>query len=250
MAAPTFIQELEPTSNWGSTADAATRTTSSFDVQSGDTLVILGCAALSDKSFAAAGPSATGGSITWTLQEDVGTSGNFCRATAYSGAVGATASGITVSWVNDGGTGTRFWGFTLYHFRGSDGIGAAESSTAAGTAPSRAITTTQADSAVVYLNGDWSAVDGSSRTWRTINSITPTSGNSLERVYFRDSSQYTVYSGYWNDVGAIGAKTSGLSAPSGQDASMIAIEVKGSSGGGGTKAMPIFHRPLRFRTYR
>lgn len=232
MAAPTLANIYVPTSNWGSTADGATRSTASFSTSTGDLIVILGSAALSDKSFAAAGPSASGATITWTSQENVGTSGNFCRAQAYTGQVTSGSGTTTISWVNDGGTGTRFWGFIVYHFTAHGGVGAAESSTAAGTAPSRAITTTGADSAVVYLSADWSAIDGASRTWRTINSITPTSGNGFEKVYFRDSSQYTVYSAIWNGVGTAGSKTSGLSAPTGQDASMIAIEVLGTSSSG------------------
>lgn len=231
MAAPTFVGTYVPASNWGSTADGATRTSTSFDVVTGDILVIMGQAALSDKSFAAAGPSATGGSITWTSQINVGTSGNFNRGQAYTGIVGATATGITVSWVNDGGTGTRFWGFRITHWRGSDGIGASPASgTVAATAPSRAITTTQDDSAIMAQFGDWSAVDGAVRTWRTINSITPTAGNGFELGYFRDSSQYTVYTAIWNGVGTAGSKTTGLSGPSGQDSTQMAIEIKGSAG--------------------
>jgi hypothetical protein len=67
-----------------------------------------------------------------------------------------------------------------------------------------------------------------------VNGITPTAGNALERLYFRDSVRYTAYDGYWSDAGAAGANSYGLSAPSAQDYAVIAVEVKGTAGGGAT----------------
>jgi hypothetical protein len=92
-----------------------------------------------------------------------------------------------------------------------------------------ALTTTGANSAVINIVGDWNAVDGASRVWRTINSITPSSGAGTEGLYLLDTGLATIYSARWTDVGAAGSKTTGLSAPTGQKYSIIAIEVLGSA---------------------
>lgn len=122
------------------------------------------------------------------------------------------------------------WGFIVYRFSSSDGVGATTSGnngTGSG-APSLAITTTGDNSAVICFNADWNAVSAA-RTWRTINSITPTIGNGLERAYEFASGAYTVYSAYWNDTGTAGAKTTGLSAPTGQRYVIAAVEILGTA---------------------
>jgi len=227
MAKPTFVAVVEPSSNWGSTADAATRTTSSFSVLAGDRLIVC---AVSENNTNALDTPPVGGSLTWTADENIGVNDTDCDTRIWSATVDSDKS-MTVAVTCSGGTGTRFWGFIVYQFRGSDGFGAAESTTGSG-APSLSITTTQANSAVIAINGDFNAVDGTTRTWRTVNSITPTSGNGLEKSYFRNSAAYGVYSAYWDDAGTAAAKTVGLSAPGSQRFGICAIEVKGSSAGG------------------
>jgi hypothetical protein len=134
---------------------------------------------------------------------------------------------MTVSSSESGIADPRF-NLNVLQFRDSDGVGASVSNNTTGT-PSISITTTQDNSAVAVIIIDWNAADGASRTWLTVNSITPTSGNGGERTYFRNASFYTVYAAYWSDVGAAGAKTVGLSAPGSQQYSIIAVEVKGAA---------------------
>jgi hypothetical protein len=105
------------------------------------------------------------------------------------------------------------WGFRVYQFAAgaSIGNGGIVGFRLDRCTESQAITTTQDNSAIVYVGADWTATDGATRTWRTINGITPTSGKwpgegLLPRVRF---TQYTVYTGYWNDAGAAGSKTTG-----------------------------------------
>ena len=88
------------------------------------------------------------------------------------------------------------------------------------------LTTTATDSFIVSIAADWAATDGATRTWATINSVTPTSGNGLERLYFRDASYYTIYSAYWTAAGATGAKTVGVTDPDSASFNVAAIEVK------------------------
>lgn len=220
MPAPTLVAEYEST--FTSVASGTARLTS-VTVASGDYLVILGC---TPEAANITLGTPTGGGLTYTLRQS-NTTGSNCATYAWT-APSASVQTFNVS-ITSGSGGFGYWGYTVLRYSGSDGIGASSKTVGATGAPSLAVTTTGANSAVAGLTGDWNAVDGASRTWRTINSVTPTSGNGGERVYQRDSSAMTCYVASWSDVGAAGSKTTGLSAPSGQKYSMIAVEVLGSS---------------------
>ena len=138
--------------------------------------------------------------------------------------VGST---FTIS-VGSGTGGTSWFGFNVLRFAGCEAIGASAKTNVASGAPSLGLTTIGDNSAVVAFVGDWNATDGASRTWRTINSITPSSGGGDEVTYFRDAIHYAAYAAYWSDVGPVGTVTTGLSAPAGQKYSIIAVEVRGS----------------------
>jgi hypothetical protein len=221
MAAPSLVSVTQISAGWDSHAVGA-QATASFSVTAGNFLVVV--AAAENSNVVLATP--VGGSLTWTLLDNIIGGTNSARTASWSATAASTTS-ITVSITSSGATGA--WGFAVFQFSSSNGVGAHASVNGASGAPSQAITTTQANSAVVFLNADWAAVDGTTRTWRTINSITPTVGNGLEKVYFRNAASYTVYVGLWNDVGATGAKTTGLSAPVGQTYSIVAVEAKGST---------------------
>lgn len=219
MPAPTFVAEYGDVWNTSTSPKTA-----SVTLNTGEVLVV--CGVTSDQGATLNTP--TGGTgLTYTLQQSVVVS-QFCTAYVWT-TISASDQTYTLSLTNAGDN-TLEWGFIGYRFSGSDGVGASSKTNVSGAAPSLSLTTLFANSAVVVINADWNAVDGTTRTWRTINSITPTLGNNLERTYFRDAAAYTTYSAYWNDVGATGAKTTGLSAPAGQKYSIIAVEVRGSSG--------------------
>jgi hypothetical protein len=226
MAAPTPVATIPanatPTANWTSPGASSTRSTNSFSVTTGDILVFV--SATEDGQHTIATP--TGGGLTWAQQAQLGTAAANCRAAIYTTTATATTS-ITVS-STTGGT-NHSWGFRIFQFRDSDGIGTVASSASGSTvAPSQAITTTQDNSALVYVGADWTSSDGTTRTWRTINSVTPTSGNGLETDYYRDAGGtiYAVYTGYWDDAGTAGAKTVGLTTPT-QKATIVVLEIKG-----------------------
>lgn len=225
MAAPTFV-----TSYQSSFGDSNTPKTAAPTVAVNDVLVVVGVA--EDAGTTIATP--TGGSLTYTLQQSLVVASN-CAVYVWT-TISASAQSFTLS-ADEGGAGTAWWGIQALRFSGSDGVGASNKAQTTG-APSLSLTTNFANSAVVVVNGDWNAVDGTTRTWRTVNSITPTAGNSLERTYFRDAAHYGVYVAYWNDVGAAGAGTYGLSAPTGQKYGIIAVEVRGSSGAATTSFTP------------
>jgi hypothetical protein len=135
---------------------------------------------------------------------------------------GGTSWTLTVGSVSA----TVAWGWGYAVFRGAGGIGNSALGFETGSVPSLALTTAAANSTIVTFNIDWAAVDGSGRVWRTINSITPTSGNGFERAY-DTSTSVTAYAAYYADVGAAGTFTTGLSAPTGQTYVMISAEVLG-----------------------
>jgi hypothetical protein len=218
VAAPTFVTEYESAWNTGTTPKTISITTDIGDV-------VVAVSGVETTSTAINAP--TGGTGAWVPQENV-TAASSARARADS-RVATAAETFTFSQSTD--SGSNWWGFNALRFSGSDGIGAAES-TQNGTgsaAPSLSITTTQANSAIVVVVADWNASDGASRTWRTVNSITPTAGNTFERSYFRDGNHYAIYVAYYPDAGAIGAKTVGLTAPSDQRYCIAAVEVKGTA---------------------
>lgn len=208
---PTLVAEYESTWNVGTTPRTASVTTAV-----GDVLVAVGITA--DQAVVLGTP--TGGtSLTWTLRQEVNVSG-YCRVYVWT-ATATTAETFTFSIARTGST--DLWGFNVLRYSGSDGIGASSKTNVSSGAPSLGLTTTVADSAIVIGVGDWNAVDGASRTWRTVGAA------ATEQSYFRDSSFYTVYVGRHLDSDATGAKTVGLSAPSGQKYSIVAVEVKGAA---------------------
>lgn len=221
MAAPTFVQEAETA--WDTTTTP--KSSGDFTTSTGD--VVVAASIVEDNIIGP--PSQTGTNVTLTSQQEVLVT-NYCDVEISAGVV---SSGGTTSVSFARGANAGLFGGNALTFTGTDGIGASAKTNFISGAPSLDITTTQDNSAIVVAVGDWNAVDGSSRTWRTVNSITPSSGNGYEVTYFRDSAHYTVYVAYYPDAGSAGTKTVGLSAPSGQKYSIVALEVKGTASGGG-----------------
>lgn len=210
---PTFVSETETA--WNTTTSP--KTTASISVNTGDIIVAYGMCENHQSAL-----TISGGSLTWTQQQVILVT-NFCWASIWTTTATSTTS-FTVSFTRTGSA-IDFGGDVLV-FRNSAGIGASSKTNVAGGAPSLTLTTLANNSAVVCINGDFAAL-ATSRTWRTVNSITPTSGNGLEQTYQAVGSNYTVYGAYWNNVGTAGSKTFGLSAPTGQTYSIISCEVKG-----------------------
>lgn len=182
----------------------------------GDLLVIY--AGGEDASDVITAP--TGNSISFTLQASVSTA-SFASAYMWTGtdSVGGTWT-LTLADPNNGK-----WGYNCLVFRNTQGVGAVNVTHNTGL-PSLSLTTTSDSSAVVVFSDDWQALDGSSRTWQTVNNITPTAANLMELTYARGSTAYTAYAAYYPDAGTAGSKTLGLaSGPTPQSYSIIALEI-------------------------
>ncbi|MBK8184882.1 MAG: hypothetical protein IPK63_19150 [Candidatus Competibacteraceae bacterium] len=223
MAAPTNIFNGQTTYNSGGDISKTINVT----VQTGDVLIVVGQA----EGYNAATPVAitvSGGGLTWTSLQTVAVN-DFGYVILYHATATSNATfDITLTATNAASGYTIYWGGSVKIFRGSDGVGNSVKTNVSSGAPTVNITTTQANSSISVFDNDWNSVDGASRTWRT------GAGSFTETTYFRDPARYTVYSGYHADAGAIGTQTVGLSAPSGQKYSIVAVEVKGTAGGAAT----------------
>lgn len=219
---PTRVLDVTPAVGWTSTASP--KTTPTFDVQTGDLLVYV---AFSEDSSHPIGAPTWTGTGTWTLQQSV-VVGNYCTAYLYTCAVTATATGRTVSAARTSGSGQ--FSFIVSVWRNHGGVGVSGKANVASGAPSLVLNAA-ANSALVAGNSDWNALDGASRTWRTVNGSPIT-----ESSYGHDPVHYTAYTGYRSDVGAAGNETVGLTAPAGQKYSIVGVEVLGTTGGGAVSA--------------
>lgn len=219
---PTFVASYASVFNTSTTPKTVSVTT-----QAGDVVVVYAVLENGNATgFSATTPS--GNSITFTSQQQVHINNSWTDVGIWTGTDATGGTSWTLS-LSASGLSGQHWGVGCMVFRGSDGIGVSNKANASAAAPSVSLTTTQDNSAIVVVSGDWDADDGSSRTWRTVNSITPTNGNGLEKTYSFDSGVYTAYAAYYNDAGAAGSKTVGLTAPSSQTYSIAAVEIKGTT---------------------
>jgi hypothetical protein len=223
MAAPTFIQEAETA--WDTTTTP--KTTGSVTCNAADTLV-----AFSIADFSGDVPTITnsGAALTWSLQQDAGVTGSFCRVRMWTATMDSTRA-LTFTFALTGGG--QFGGSVLT-FRDSTGVGASSSTNVATAAPTLNITTTQANSAIVVANGDFTAITGA-RTWRA------GAGTFTETTFFA-ATNYTAFGGYHADAGAINTYAVGMTAPSPQTYTIAAVEVLGTGA-----VAPIIYTGVRLR---
>ncbi|MGZ3803450.1 MAG: hypothetical protein ACXVB4_04525 [Pseudobdellovibrionaceae bacterium] len=207
---PVFVQEAETAWN----TSTSPKTTSSFNVNAGDILVAIS----TTENYGTTVSISDSTSLTWTQQQIINFSG-YSVTYIWTAQVASTGA-MTVTGTNTGAAGR--YGLNVLTFRGSLGVGASSTNHATNGAPTLNITTTQANSAIVVINGDWLGLDGSTRTWRT------NAGAFTEMTYDYTSGVYTVYGGYHANAGPKGTYAVGLSAPTGQTYSIIALEIKGS----------------------
>ena len=205
-SAPTFVNEYETA--W---TGASPKTTGSFAVQTGDVLV-----ASSMSEDAPTTVTISGGSLTWTQQQVVNVTG-YGWVSIWTATVD-TAKTMSVTYTR--ATGTNNFGGSVFQFRNAS-IGTSAKTNVASGAPTLNLTTTQANSAIVVANDDWTALSGTSRVWRT------NAGPFTQRSYATVAGAYTIYGGFHPNAGAVGTYAVGLSAPTGQKYSIVAVEVKG-----------------------
>lgn len=204
-----IVSYNESASGWNNTT-GTTRTISGLSVVSGDILVVFG--AQEDVSGTFSAPTATG--VTFTSRQ-ANASANNCRTVAYTGPITTTNASLSLSCTVP----VKFCGICAFLVRGG-AYGTSVKETNTTEAPAVDLTATKAGSIGLYIQADWNAGVTTGKTFRTINSIVGT-----ERAALQVGGKYTVYVGSWSDLGATGTKTFGLSAPTGQQTSQIAVEI-------------------------
>lgn len=223
---PVFVAEYE--SSWSTTT---TPKTVAPTIEPGDVLVIGGiCENISaDDPFLNTPTDDLGTSLTYTSQQTVSIPfGIYGYVRVWTAIVGAQSGSFTLSMTQGGGT--KRWGFNCLRFRNVASIGASAKANANVTTGGSivSLTTQQLNSVVVAFACD-NQVDISppARVWRTVNSITPTSANGLEKTFQNVSGFASVFGAYWSNAGAAGANNYGLSSPADQQYSIVAVELKG-----------------------
>ena len=216
MAAPTFVAEYPTAFNNSTTPKTAM---SEVAINSGDVLVEVSANESSQNGLRYLAVTENG-TASFVLQQNyIINQYTEVEANTYTA---TTGENLTVTIMNGSG---GFFGGNVIRFSGSAGVGASAKAQSSSGSPSVNITTTQANSAIVAICGDWNAVsgtqtftlDGSSTGWTALTD------------YPGDGAHYGVAIGYIGDAGAAGTKTIAMSAPTGQKWSIIVVEVKGSA---------------------
>ena len=208
MAAPTLVQTVGNV-----TVDLTTPKTASLTVQAGDLIVV---------KVASGGPKTTlnaptGGGLTFQLQQSIVGVTNQANAYVWT-SQSPSSQTFTLSIALPAGGGGAAWSFEAKVWRNHNGVGTSAKRYGTATA-GLSVTTTAPDSVIEVLNADWAGVNGSTRTWLT------GAGALTETSYQRNANWDAFYGGHHADVTAVGTYTVGLSAPSGQHPSTIALEV-------------------------
>ena len=214
---PTRVLAVQPAGGFGDTSTPKSSPT--FDVVAGDLLVLQ---AFTEDSTVTLGTPTWDGTGTWTLQQSVVVS-SYCTAYLFTCPVTATATGRTITVTQTAGL-TRMWSFIASLWRDHGGLGVTGKANVTGGLPALTLPIS-AGSAVVCGNSDWAAVDGTTRTWNTVNGAAMT-----EAAYFRSAANYTMYTGYSIDTAGLlgGPETLGLVTPGGQTYAILGAEIKGT----------------------
>ena len=232
MAAPTYVAEYPTVFNSSTTPKTAMNAVA---INSGDVLVYVAACENDDDISATENGSGTLSSLQVVHVVD------YTEVEAWS-YVPASNENLTATFTcGSGGEYTRFGG-NIVRFSGSDGVGASNKANGSSGSPSVSLTTTQDNSAIVAICGDWNAVSGT----QTFTLGGSSSGWVALTDYPGDSARYGVAIAYHPNAGSAGSKTIAMSAPTGQKWAIVVVEVKGTAGAGAS-AVPVMMRQYRAR---
>lgn len=213
ITAPTLIGAFS-TPQFGSAL--LTQNTSTFTTAIGDVLVAYAVEEGAGTDTINTPPTGTY-TGTWTLRQSYSNT-SYTRVSLWTSVASSAQTSvyatISISISN-------FFGGTVLQFRNSSGVGITNSAQSSSGTPSVTLSGVSQNSAIVMVNGDWSAVTGA-RTY-----VTATAGSFTEETYYADGTRYGIEGGYYPSVGSAGTKTIGISAPAGMTWSLCAVEVKG-----------------------
>jgi hypothetical protein len=228
--APTFVSYAD--SGWTTNLANGTTLSVSVTVQPGDIIIAFPGVEAGDAEMSAA----TGGGLPWTAcppKPNTANDGNFADAFAWWTKAQTPATFNVQSTLTS--SLARYCGMGVFVFRDSAGVGSFSGILDGGIVPALDLTTARDDSAVIGFTTEWNSVPITNRVWKTINSITPTSGNGLEKAAASTnpgSFNWTVFLAYWDNAGPAGTKTTGLTtSPDNCKPTMVAVEVLGPDPG-------------------
>lgn len=197
--------------------ETLTNVTGSLSWEAGDIVVVFGATA--DGGTTLGTPTATG--LTFSSLATAGGSSN-TQIYLWSATAGSSGSGAITSTANNQINRAGIGAFVVH---GSDGLGTPVTVTGS-TAKTISVTRTQANSAVACLLADWNAVNDATTD--------PTPAGGTERTEVPgDAATWAVYLYSWGDQGATGTTSYGVTNHTGTvKMSGIAVEIKGTTGGG------------------
>lgn len=210
MGAPTLISYTETA--WNTTADASgnkTLTVPSF--QANDVLVAIGGSETNSPALAV--PTATG--LTFTSQKS-NSAVNTCSTQLATAVAGAGGTNVVVTMNGPTSGSGAHWGFAVWVWRGSQGVG--NSSEQHTTGKTVAMTPTAAHCGVT-----WATFDFSAGSTPGTNTPTPTD----IRQATNDGTHYTFYVADITDQASGGATSYGISGGNGTGKySIVVLEIK------------------------
>ena len=228
MTAPTYVAQYATAFNSATSPKTAM---SAVSINSGD--VLIGVGAHENEQGTALSITENGGA-SWVAAQALSQT-NYCETRGWSYTATASES-LTVTFTKS----LVYFGGNIVRFSGTDGVGASAVNNGASGTPSVSITTTQANSAIVVIATDWNASTGSQTFTSSGGAGSPTALTG----YVGDNNHYGVAIAYYADAGAVEKKTVGMSAPTNQKWSIIAVEVKGTAASAASTPPDSFPRQL------
>jgi len=209
--APGYVGEFHTTFTNDS---VASKTTATFDVRAGDLLV----AYYAYPSPDATDPPISGGSLTWTIVQQISNVSGYPDIKTWQAVVDSNKS-MSVTFTAPF---VQCFGGGVYIFRGAEiGSSVKENQTNEAGGPALDIITTKTDSILIAVFNDYWGITGTP-VWRTGagSFVQDINGPGLS------SNCSFAYVGRHTDVTATGTYTVGMTSPTGQHQSFIVIEVR------------------------
>lgn len=200
-----------PITTYQTAFSATTPKTVTVDALAGDVIVVK---TTDSSNYVISAPTNTGTALTWTLRQSVQVAA-YASAYVWTSTVDTPRTGMVITLT---GNTSGYWGALVEVWRGV-AVGASSKANVSSGAPTLNVTTTAVDTAITILNTDYYPRDGATRSWRT------GAGPATETFYLYRSGRATWYSAFHSAAGAVGVKTVGLSAPTGQKYSIIGLEL-------------------------
>jgi hypothetical protein len=211
MATPPTLFDSDYTSTTGTAASRQM----TVDIEAG-MVIVVGATGDDGTSYPAGAVTNDGAALTWT-QRGLASGSSNSNAAQWT-AVGDSTRTLTITVTPSG---SEAWYCYARVWSGTQGVGASASVAGDTSAPYEiTVPGCNVNSVIDMAWGDWSPVAGS-RTY-----ITSGAGTFTEQgANLSPGAAYVANNGYYADAGAAGSKAVGTSAPTGQDCSIVAVEI-------------------------